>query len=75
MSLHNKTQMDLVQLANAGASFAIDASRKTQLDLVQLAHAIKNGGGHLTVTGADRKTQLDLVQLANAGKAHITLAN
>ncbi|WP_455921798.1 hypothetical protein [Pseudomonas putida] len=74
MSLHSKSQLDLLQLANAGAAFAIDAAHKTQLDLVQLANAVRMSGGHLTVSGSLQKTQLDLLQLANAGKGHITFS-
>ncbi|RMT85063.1 hypothetical protein [Pseudomonas viridiflava] len=76
MSMCQKlTQLELNQIANAGASFTVDSARKTQLELNQLANSCRAGGGNLTVMNAGRKTQLELVQLSNSGKGHITFIN
>ena len=73
MSFQTRTTADLVQIANAGGGFRLDARTRTTADLVMIASAASKHQAHITFAGMSVRTTADLVQIAAAGKGAIVL--
>ena len=68
----NKSKYDLVDIAQAGASLVLDASKFSKYDLVNIAEAIQDGCG-LELFGCDSISKYDLVKIAEAAPGKVTL--
>lgn len=64
-------KFQLVDIGEAGASFAVDASKWQPFELKDIATAVSAGGGMLTVKNAARLQPFQLKDIATAGKGHI----
>ncbi|MEL7941014.1 hypothetical protein [Pseudomonas delhiensis] len=75
MAFENKSQLDLIALLNAGASFTFDGSRKSHIDLLSLLQAAKRGGGTLTLRNISNKSHTDLLAIINAGGKNLVIGD
>jgi hypothetical protein len=62
---------DLLQIANAGGGFRLDATHRYPDELIQIATAAKNGGATVIFYGMSRYYTNDLMRIATAGKGAV----
>jgi hypothetical protein len=62
---------DLIQIANAGGGFRLDATHRYPDELMQIATAAKNGGATVIFSGMSRYYTNDLIRIATAGKGAV----
>ncbi len=67
----NKTKLELIAIAEAGASLILDSSRYTKLDLVAIAKSIQKGCS-LNLENCQSKTKLELIDIAKAAPTKVT---
>lgn len=67
--------LELVQIAQAGGGFELDARMRSTLDLVQIATAASRGGGTIVLKGLVLRSTLELVQIAQAGRGRVIFAD
>jgi hypothetical protein len=71
MSFAKMPTDDLIQIANAGGGFRLDATHRYPDELVQIASAAKNGGATVIFYGMSRCYTHDLIRIATAGKGAV----
>lgn len=72
--LENFTHTQLLQLANSGLGFTVDAKRFTHTQLLQLSNAASSSSAQITILNHSNFTHTQLLQLGNAGGGNIILA-
>lgn len=73
MSFELRTTAELIQIANAGGGFRLDAAVRTTAELIQIALAARNSGAQVTFAGLGVRTTAELLQIATAGKGVVIL--
>ena len=73
MSFEMRTTPDLVQIANSGGGFRLDATMRTTPDLIKIASAASTTGARVTFCGLSMRTTPDLVKISLAGKGCVIL--
>ena len=73
MTFEAKPTTEIIQIANAGGGFKLDASSRPTIELVQIASAASNKGARVVFSGISRnKTTVELIQIANAGGGSVS---
>lgn len=72
--LEHFTHTQLLQLANSGLGFTVDAKRFTHTQLLQLANSAGSSKAQITILNHNNFTHTQLLQLGNAGSGNVTLA-
>lgn len=72
--LENFTHTQLLQLANAGLGFTVDAKRFMHDQLLQLANSASGSAAQITILNYNHLTHTQLLQLGNAGGGNVILA-
>ncbi|ELV8719612.1 hypothetical protein QNE87_004265 [Vibrio vulnificus] len=67
----NKTKLELIAIAEAGASLILDSSKYTKLELVAIAKSIQEGCS-LSLENCQSKTKLELIDIAKAAPTKVT---
>lgn len=67
----NKTKLELIAIAEAGASLILDSSKYTKLELVEIAKSIQKGCS-LNLENCQSKTKLELIDIAKAAPTKVT---
>ncbi|MBR8841293.1 MULTISPECIES: hypothetical protein [unclassified Pseudoalteromonas] len=67
----NKTKLELIAIAEAGASLILDSSKFTKLELVAIAKAITERR-NLTLENCQSKTKIELIAIAQAASGKVT---
>ncbi|UTC76657.1 hypothetical protein E4O04_00905 [Treponema sp. OMZ 799] len=71
MTMSNK-KCELIDIANGGASFILDASKYTKYDLVDIAKAIQEGCT-LQLFSCNSKTKYELIDIVKAAPRKVIL--
>lgn len=69
-----RSTAELVQLAQAGASFWMKPIGRTTEELSQIVRAAAQGGGTVTILGTVGRTTADLLKVTQAGAGHVVFA-
>lgn len=67
----NKTKLELIEIAKAGASLILDASKYTKLELIEIAKALQSECT-LQLKNCQSKTKLELIEIAKAAPKKAT---
>ena len=67
----NKTKLELIDIAKAGASLVLDSSKFTKLELIDVAKALQDGCT-LQLINCQSKTKLELIDIAKTAPRKIT---
>ncbi|EJI6684963.1 TPA: hypothetical protein GRR71_16050 [Vibrio parahaemolyticus] len=68
----NKNKFELVDIAKAGASLVLDASKYNKFELVEIAQSISSGCT-LHLTNCSSKTKFELIDIVEAAPQRVTL--